>query len=233
VYVEFLNFGLDIMVVISDTHLSPGDRPTRALRRAAARAKISGTLVLDGDILNIMPYGLKQWRTPRGVFTRMALSRLLRPIPNVIYICGNHEGRQAWIRQLLGPNTHVKICRRYETGPYVFTHGHRKTEWRFLELIADDWHELVTTNALTRRLWYWFSKKMGWMPGSHPKKARKQSAWTGLYWGLVYWSAIKEEAIYVVGHSHEWLRLHTESGCRVIDCGKDKVNLVPYIVASE
>lgn len=181
--------------IISDLHMNPGDKVPDNLADKFCGAN-SNIHILLGDIINVLPLGMGVWRTEDGVATIKDIIGKLMPD---YWVFGNHEGRMAWLRELLKPYVGIKVIRSLDIGRYHFEHGHKLTEWWLLRHIADDLVELATNNALTRKWWYDFCKKRGWMPGSFPHNPKDLR---GFYWAMAFRASVKSEKIYVVGHSH-------------------------------
>ena len=204
------------LYAISDLHLNPGDEfPMLNLAD-------DDTLVINGDLLNILPLGFKAWDTQLGFYT---LSSIAAHTPSdSIVIAGNHEGRLAWVHQLFYTFRKFTIARSYEVGPYYFEHGHKRMpDWWFLRHIADDITEWATSNPLFRSCWFEFCKRRGWMPGSYPPNPKAEEI-IGFYWANCFRHSIKSGKIWVVGHSHikaELLPPGVKGG--VIDLGKAEV----------
>lgn len=208
------------MIASSDWHIRPGQSRELELKRFLAHDALK---IINGDLLNILPYGLTQWRTEEGKATLDELKGLINNSPNVtVWLKGNHEGRLSWMKQLLGDCPHLIIDRSYDTGAqgrhWHFEHGHKFTDWWLLRHVADDIVEIATTNRVVRPFWYALCKRLDWMPGSYPPNPHVHEL-IGLYWANVLRAAIKAKCTYVVGHSHQACHLETGFGYDVIDCG--------------
>jgi len=235
--------------VTSDLHIEPDGFGLQFLESFCEEAS-NARAILNGDGLNILPHGLGAWKTTQGYNTIRHFEATVEkylPLHGLDYVLGNHEGRKSWVEELIQGHPLIRLHRYLDlqfpgrsgislVDTYHFEHGHRFTEWRVLSWFADDIVEWATTNALTRRWWYEFSRRMGWMPGSHPRK-KEPNEWHGIYLGLVYWDAIRREATYnvtdVVGHSHIFAYVPTEFGVRVIDCGARRTIKLPLEVKDE
>ena len=198
---------------ISDLHLNPGDR-------FPDYSGLGGMLVVVGDLLNILPWGMNRWRIKEGYETCKSVADGLPEAHCVLM--GNHEGRFSWLRELLAESFGVSIARQLDIVPYHFEHGHKFTEWRILRHIADDAVEWLTSNSFTRKLWYDFCIRQGWMPSCYANPGTKYEKMVGAYWALVLAQAHKEHWNYVIGHSHTSCNIGpTEFGVQVIDLGNN------------
>ena len=199
----------------SDQHLKPGDT-------FPDYSNLDGRLTVVGDILDILPLGMQEWRTTAGRKTCESVARGL-PKDHMV-LMGNHEGRLSWLRELLDP-LDVVTDRTLDitTGDgkkFRFEHGHKYTEWSLLRYVADDVVEWATSNKLTRKLWYRFCAEQGWMPSKYANPGKKYEAIVGGYWAMVLRQAHKDNISRIIGHSHIGCDISTQFGIRVIDLGR-------------
>ena len=199
------------VAVTSDFHLNPGD-----IFPKPEFVRIPDLVILNGDMRNFLPLGIKAWDTPEGHLTIQSLHSALDDL-EVIDIFGNHEGRFNWLKEsnvgshFISEREHtIKI----KPLPYHFEHGHKFTEWWLLSHIADDVVEWLTTQPIIRQHWYNFCVKMGWLPskyihdwGGNP--IPKYPHIVGLYWANVFREAQRRKVNMVVGHSHCQCHLST------------------------
>jgi len=204
----------DLALSISDIHINPGElikdicpnlldmfAQAKAIKRNFGKRVL---VLLNGDILNILPLGMKSWRVPKGRKTIESIV-LEAPREDFFWLFGNHCGRITWLRELVKPYPWVKIARNldFEIGDkaYHAEHSHRWTEWFFLRWFADDFTEWITTNPLTRKYWYEFCKRQGWLPGSYPPNPRVDEI-VGYHWGNMLRLSVRQGRIWVIGHTH-------------------------------
>lgn len=176
------------MKAISDIHLDPGQRYT---------GNLHGVKVINGDTFNILPYGMREWRTVEGMETAQSLVDTVDD--DAVFILGNHEGRLSWLRELV-PN-HACV-RSLDIGPYHFEHGHRFSEWRWLSYMADDLVEWLVTNPLTRGIWWRFCLSKGWMATGLPESDHRYSQMVSAVWGWAAYEGQKRGKVMVIGHTH-------------------------------
>ena len=203
----------------SDVHLNPGDEFNLPIPPVDA-------FVFVGDIFNVLPGGMCWWRTLEGWQTIGSLRNAVRYIPEVYFVVGNHEGRFSWAKELL-KDTDFVVVRELNLAGIHFEHGHKFTEWFVLRYIADDIVEWLTSNWLLRRSWYWFSRKMGWMPGNiKDAKPKKYHSVVGLAWAAALHTAYKRNwKTLVLGHTHTKADISTDF-VHLIDCGCRQVQVI-------
>ena len=220
----------------SDAHLNPGNRCPEHLIDMADKADMAKSpVVWNGDMLNILPLGMRAWRSVEGRFTIVDLVAKGMPEKGIYFIMGNHEGRLSWVKELFGPYPDVIICRNLDLThngrKWHFDHGHKFTDWWLWRHIADDWCEWITTNPLMRKWWYDFCVKQGWIPSKYMhdwtgNPVSKFQQLVGYYWGRVLQEALSKNRNYCVGHSHIDTRIDTPFGISVVDGGVGKVNII-------
>ena len=192
------------IAVTSDFHLNPGDIfPKPEFDREP------DLVILNGDMRDFLPLGIKAWDTPEGHLTIQSLHSALGDYETVD-LMGNHEGRFSWLCES-NEGSHFVSMReltiKAKPLPYHFEHGHKLTEWWLLRHIADDWVEWITTHPIIRQRWYNFCVKRGWLPGHYMHSldgnpVPKYPHIVGLYWWRVFKKAQEKGMNYVVGHSH-------------------------------
>ncbi len=201
----------------SDWHLNPGvvfPENLISLKK----------LYLVGDMFNIIPLGMGQWRTYEG---RRTVDSIVNHIPaDSTFIAGNHEGRLSWLKELLSAYPHIRVMRSDVSQNYKFIHGHQYTDWKVWAIGADDITEWLTTNALTRKLWYKFCVSQGWLPSKYANPGREYEPIVGAYWAMILRQAHKEHLSFVVGHSHQRCDIETP-WIKIIDLGCREVVEIP------
>ena len=207
---------MDFIGCVADVHLNPGDEFSLPIPEVYA-------FVFNGDILNVLPKGISDWRTYEGWQTVQSLRAAVRFVPEVYFVIGNHEGRLSWAKELLR-DTNFIVVRELDFAGIHFEHGHRFPRWFLLHDFADDITEWMNSNWLLRRFWYWFSKKMGWMPGSIKSvKPEKYHSVIGFYWAYALHEAYKHGwKTLVIGHTHTRANLNTEF-VHLVDCGTNNI----------
>jgi len=174
-----------------------------------------------GDAFNILPIGIDEWLTRKGHYTVDSYDNATLPAKKRYFLPGNHGGRLSWCKRLLAPYD-IEVVRSLDIGGVHFEHGDKYCEWRILGLFADDLTEWATTNKLSRRLWYAFCQRQGWLPGNLEGKP-KYNKTIGAYWGIACNVAhTKGYKKLVIGHSHSPETQRT-AFCEVVDCGKRQV----------
>ena len=205
----------------SDLHLNPGD----------VFPNYTGLdyLIVNGDLLNILPLGMNQWRTDAGKRTCQSIAAGLPKKHCLIY--GNHCGRLSWMKELLEEPFGLNVQRQLDfidddDKIWHFEHGHRFTQWWILRHGADDVVEWLTSNSATRQWWFKFCVKKGWIPSKymHDWEGNPVSKWrklVGHYWAMILTQAFNTGKNYVVGHSHvrPAQTIFDIEGIKVIDLG--------------
>jgi len=211
---------------LSDSHLDPGNKFTDY-------SYLNGQLIIVGDLLNILPLGIKQWQAPEGSYT---IQSIVSGLPeNHCILLGNHEGRLSWLQELF-EGYDVKIARKLDitidSKRWHFEHGHKFTEWKFLSYFADDWVEWATTTPIVRSWWYKFCVKQGWIPSKymHDWKGNPVSGYqklVGGYWAMVLAYAYEHNCNMVVGHSHTKCYIDVKKhDIEVIDLGANCIQRI-------
>lgn len=230
-----------MLATYSEGHYNPGDiMPPDTFTPYVGAGDI---LILNGDMCNILPLGMKAWRTLAG---RKTIDSIKTSVPKGCqgwYVYGNHEGRLSWLKELMAASSvindpPIQIVRSidipYKGEIWHFEHGHKFCYgWRWLRHVADDIVEWLTSNPLTLKLWYNFSVKRGWLPSKYmhdwegnpvSKKYRKL---VGHYWAEVLAEAHEQNMNYVVGHSHRRVTITTDF-VKVIDDGSQEIVLIDF-----
>lgn len=209
------------MKVISDIHLSPGEEYTGDLH---------GPLILNGDTFNILPYGLARWRTAAGIRTVNSLTDCLDD--DAVFVLGNHEGRLAWLQELI-PD--FKVVRYYDFitlkgtndsegypayTPYRAIHGHQFAgDWTILRHFAPDLVEWFTSNPVTRQAFWAFCQRQGWMGTGMHTSNDKYVPFVGSVWAWALKEANRTHRHFLIGHTHQPARLQPEGFFGLIDAG--------------
>jgi UDP-2,3-diacylglucosamine pyrophosphatase LpxH len=225
-------------LLTSDWHLHPGEKMPNWTKKDFPTVT---DIVLVGDMIDVLPLGLNQWRTTEGRTTIESIARLTEVAP-VHYIFGNHEGRLSWLKLLFEDYPEVQISRDLQieinSEKWWIEHGHKYTEWRLLRYIADDIVEWLTTNPITRRLWYNFCVRMHWLPGRYhntnptPQEENeeiRQERYEEIvivYWALLMRAARRRHMGYIVGHSHTRATIEPPYA-KVLDLGAKEKVLLP------
>lgn len=81
----------DICLVSSDWHLNPGEQLfPKAKMFLQLAEELGAQVVLNGDILNLLPWGFQKWCTVKAAFTIRELVDALPPW-GATYVKGNHD----------------------------------------------------------------------------------------------------------------------------------------------
>lgn len=227
--------GVKLCAAFSDMHLDPGDLFMADLRGYH-------NVYVVGDLFNLIPWGLDIWKESPG---RLTVETFVDGLPDngCDYIIGNHEGREAWIRELFKAYPKVRVHSELEIESngrtYRFKHGHQYTYWRILSIGADDVVQYLTGwNRTLRNWWYNFCINRGWMPSKitnrsrglisrifnrNPKNYNELVAWI---WSFALREAhTKENMTLVIGHTHQAIKLGpSEFNCEVIDLGAGQIH---------
>ena len=165
------------IIVTSDWHLRPGDTIPNFARRLLALGH-KNDLVLNGDILDFIPYGIKAWLTPQGERTVHEFTEMFPPKGHLVV--GNHDPMRYWRMVLkyykldLKPVRYVRLSNRGAL--WHFEHGHTRTQWSFLRYLAPGVTEFMT--EYFPHQWDWLMRRFGWMrsPQTHWRPFRPKEA---------------------------------------------------------
>lgn len=213
-------------IITADLHHNPGDIFRTNLRAYNPWIDI-------GDMCNIIPYGMKPWRTKDG---RKTIESIANNCTRGIFIWENHGGHKEWMQELFKPYPHITIVDDYEFVEngriYKFKHGSEYTDWRLWQVGADDITAWMTRFPWLRSLWYRYCIWKGWMP-SHYRDAEvtltdkilgrdPQRKYEALI-GAVHTQAIREAdnqrvpcSLYY-GHTHRYIKTVTDQGNEAIN----------------
>lgn len=219
-------------LLTSDWHLNPGERMPHWTKQDYPEVT---DIVLNGDLLNILPLGIRQWQTSEGRTTVESIARLTE-VARVHFIFGNHEGRLSWVKSLFRDYPKVEFHRNlpieFNDEKWWVEHGHRFSEWWLLRHIADDIVEWLTTNPLTRRLWYSLCVWRGWLPSKYLNPDVEKYKDTVIdCWALAMRAARKKRVCYIVGHTHTRATLSPPYAW-VVDLGARQVVFLPLHASS-
>ena len=190
-------------------------------------------IVLVGDIINILPNGLRQWEGVEGKVTIQSIADLAK-IAKLHYIFGNHEGRLKWLTELFStfPDVNIYKEQTFEISgeKWHVEHGYKFNEWRVLHYFADDIIEFLTTHPLLCGSWYKFCKRVGWLPGQYERRTIKhQLRYENriiAYWAWVMHEARKKNMNFIVGHSHSRVIIEPNF-IKIIDLGVNEPLILP------
>ena len=211
-----------VMFVTSDWHLKPGEE------MPDMTSKYKG-LIGVGDMLDLIPLGMKVWYTPEGERTCRSVARNMKKIT-----AGNHDPKRNLRKLFKHFNiSDVQVEDNFDINGWHIEHGHKLTEWWLLSIGADKVVEFMTGwNGTLRNWWYHFCIKKGWMPAKYMSdgvvKEYTESPYENVplqiktYWEICIFHAQWLEKNLIVGHSHhsyytKWAEF------KVIDLGKKKV----------
>ena len=186
------------VAVTSDFHLNPGDIfPKPEFDRTP------DLVILNGDMRNFLPLGIKAWDTPEGHLTLQSLHSALDSW-EVIDVFGNHEGCYEWLKWA-DADTHFQPVKKFvipatrDHLAYKFVHGHQLTpDWGIIAPIAYNFIEFAV--KFFPNQWYKFCKRMRWLPSNYATNPHF-NLYTK-YWGIWGDRAGIENCNYVIGHSH-------------------------------
>jgi len=207
-------------IYFSDLH-DNRDGVSENLRQIVHRAKaLRCRLYSNGDLINILPLGPDGWEKWLKEF-----EELLDGYP-ILVLGGNHDPYR-YLKRLFCdmPNVTVKRRENLPNGVHL-RHGHSwSPDWWLLRHVAPAIVEFMVDYF--PKPWYWFSKKMGWIPSELkeeglPKK-RKYTKQVNWLWrkGMAY--AERHEVTVVLGHTHCQGGSVGKPGVTfVMDCGAAK-----------
>lgn len=207
-------------IYFSDAH-NDRDGVSEEIRQIVQKAKtLRCSLYSVGDMLNILPLGPDGWEKWLYEF-----EELLEGYP-ITVLGGNHDPYR-YLKRLFKDVPNVTVEQRVTKANGVhLRHGHSwSPDWWLLRHIAPAIVEFMV-NYLPKP-WYWFSKKMGWIPSKLkeagvPKKRRYVKE-VSFVWrkGIAY--SQRHDVVVVNGHTH------CQGGCVgepgivfVVDCGAAK-----------
>ena len=193
---------------ISDIHLSPGDE--------YPSVDLHGPLVLVGDVFNILPWGIKAWRTLKGIRTVNSLLDCLDD--DAVFISGNHDP-YGWLQELV-PDYRVE--RRYQVDGWTFMHGHQfAPDWHYLSFVAPQFQEFMLSHVWTAKLWYWYCKRQGWMATGTTESNKKYEEMVSMVWGMANKYA-HDHGNLCIGHTHSRMTFQDDF-VKIVDCGANEL----------
>jgi len=223
-----LDSDCDKMILItSDVHLSPGNEIPRFLIAMFREAsETNARIIINGDFLNFLPYGLSAWETTEGHYTIQKFIEAL-PRQGCDYIFGNHEGNLRWLEDIFEDYPQVRVSRELNVfiggTTWHFEHGHGfALDWSWLQWIADDLTQFMVKYA--PGLWYWIGVKAHWIPSKiKDTSTPKYKEVIGGIWSRALAYAVKNNVNVVIGHTHTRANLELGTGQTVIDDGTSQV----------
>lgn len=195
---------IDRIIEGSDLHLDPGEEIPPQLHSLSRLAEEQeAALVLNGDNLNLVPWGLREWHTRKGSQT---IRDFIDAIPRKSYVlAGNHDPYE-WLCEVLRVDL-VRVERSLDV--YVgdalwhFQHGHIRSDWYFWRHFAPG---LVTwMTEVHPSLWYSICRRFGWLPGTLKKEQGESERYTLLTLAThSAWRRHSEKirANICIGHTH-------------------------------
>ncbi|MBA7686739.1 hypothetical protein ES703_95194 [subsurface metagenome] len=209
-----------MIIEFSDAHENPQGM-SQQLREIIALARADGaTLVCNGDFINLLPWGYDKW--PGSPFLA-ELRATLRGY-DLWLVSGNHDPC-SWLKALLGDWPNVFVRRRIVwASPHTwrdveFRHGHGwSPDWRVLRHFAPGFVEFMTDTF--PKQWYWFSRKMGWLPSKlkEEKEQDYRKAILSVWLGAVGHAQRKDRTV-ICGHTHSQGSLTVGKEILVADAG--------------
>ena len=219
-------------LTISDVHLNPGDGIPVFLLDMFHECDATGArCVLDGDCINLLPYGKAAWYTSAGQKTIKGFVEAL-PETGCDYIFGNHEGNIGWLIEMFKPYPQVRVARELNlfdgSNTWHFEHGHRFTyDWSWLQWIADDITQFMV--KFFPGVWTWLSKRAGWMPSTlKEENPQKYDNAINAIWNNAQKWAQTNHSNLVIGHTHCHYEAELYDKIKFIDCGTKQVIRIGY-----
>jgi hypothetical protein len=211
--------------VIADQHRKPGlDFPD---------VREYSPLHVLGDAFEFIPYGPDEWKTEVGYGTRK--NALVNTPDETLWYKGNHEGCMSWMADLLEKPFGMKIAKELwldgEDGrKWLLTHGHRFSYWNIIDRFDDPIVRFLGKYSWTRKLWYDFCKRQGWIPSAYENPGIKYEPLVhSIHAAAIGYAGLKNTNI-VIGHTHcsaEYV--NQKFGNRVICLGAGELRYIEEI----
>ncbi len=194
-----------MFVVSSDWHCQPDELIPQAREIIGKAEPGKDILVGVGDLFDFLPLGKDRFKNSKAIDDFI----LALGGQTFYYVAGNHDP-YPWVKERFKdyPNVMVVRHRSFEDKWY-FRHGHGWSHnWWFLRHFAAGFVEFMTDHL--PRLWYWFSRRMGWIPSKHreaahvggPRERHKYNDKVGIVWRNAIQHAQHNNISVIVGHTH-------------------------------
>ena len=239
---------MTVIIGFSDSHEQPWEMSLELREIIGMARKEQAVLVSDGDFIDMLPHGYDAW--PGSPF----LERLREALQGGdLWLVGGNHDPASWLKKLFStwPNVHVerRIVWRWTSGPgqrgIEFRHGHGwSPDWWILRHFAPAFVEFMADHF--PKQWYWFSRRMGWLPSrrreeaevkifrnrpilrlgpelraasTEPENERDYRMAILAVWNKAVAHAQSKDCRVIVGHTHSWGSLHAGTEVLMADCG--------------
>ena len=189
----------------SDWHCQPDELIPQARELIGRSDPSKDTLVGVGDLFDFLPLGKDRFKNSKAIddFIDALGGRTF------YYVAGNHDP-YPWVRKRFKNYANIKVYRTLNwEDKWYFRHGHSwADDWRYLRHIAPALVEFMAEHC--PRLWYWFSRRMGWMSSAHkehgyvgsPRERHKYNKAVGKVWRHAIRRAQHNDFTVMIGHTH-------------------------------
>ena len=202
-----------MFIVSSDWHCQPEELIPEAMK-LIGQAEPGDTLVGVGDLFDFLPLGKEKFKNSKAIddFINLLGGR------EFYYVAGNHDP-YPWVKERFSKHGNIKVVRNVNfDNRWYFRHGHGWShDWWLLRHFAPSVVELMADRL--PRPWYWFSKKMGWIPsedkaaisspyplhygeGRERMERQKYNDKVGVVWRNALRYAQHNNISVIVGHTH-------------------------------
>ncbi len=208
-----------MFIVSSDWHCQPEELIPQAAE-LIGRAEPSDILIGVGDLFDFLPLGKEKFNNSRAIddFINLLGGR------EFYYIAGNHDPFP-WVKERFGSYSNIKVSRTVTfDNRWRFRHGHGwSCDWWLLRHFAPGVVEFMTDHLPT--LWYWLSKKAGWIPSDHKRavyfggsgERQQYNDKVGIVWSNALQHAQHNDMSVIVGHTHcSGVLTRAKNGCKAV-----------------
>jgi len=155
------------------------------------------TLIGNGDLFNIIPWGEKHWEVEHDAIDEFKI--ILDGYP-FYYILGNHDLDEPWLKKMFADSPNIKIVPKIHVLGADIRHGHETfIDWAILRHFAPEVVNFMSRNFPD--LWYKFCMKMGWMPSWFEGTDEYHAVVLGVWRAALKYSQ-KHHCKVIRGHTH-------------------------------
>lgn len=193
-----------MFIASSDWHCQPEELIPEA-RKLIGKAEPGDILVGVGDLFDFLPPGKDRFKNSKAIddFIKLLGGR------EFYYVTGNHDP-YPWVKERFKDHSNIKVVRDVNLEDrWYFRHGHGWSyDWWLLRHFAPGVVEFMSDHL--PKPWYWFSKKMGWIPSQDkraayvggPGERQKYDDKVGIVWRNAIQHAQHNNISVIVGHTH-------------------------------
>ena len=193
-----------MLIVSSDWHCQPEELIPQARELIEKADPVKDILVGVGDLFNFLPMGKDKFKNSKAIddFVILLGGRTF------YYVTGNHDP-YPWVKQRFKDYPNIKVARTLNfEDRWYFRHGHGwSIDWWLLRHFGPGFVEFMAERF--PKPWYWFSRKMGWIPSQQkkvadvaPKEGQKYDDKVGIVWRNAIQHAQHNNIVVIVGHTH-------------------------------